>query len=300
MLTGLVYVAVILLWAVVLIPQWMRRHERHSEHRTTLTFHRAMRTLERRRSTRGMSKARHDSDVTVAGARSRVHDRVRLEDGPSLIDQHLETGGDPFAGTDTEEHLRRVRSLRAQSSAVTMAQTRRRQVQQVLVGLAVVGVIAGFLGFVPLLLGLLPAIGLAAFWFMTSKQRAAVAGRELRQQRQSNRTQRRGNVQRERLAQPVADGEASGPEHVAPTEGQWDAAEATLPSYLNSERGVRTASQDSDEFYDWTSERMLEQAQALRTPGADEEAELGLDDFVEVPGWDAQEDHFRHRRAANE
>lgn len=304
-LTGLVYVAVILLWAVVLIPQWLRRHERNSEHRTTLTFHRAMRTLERRRANRGMSKARHDMDVTVAGARSRVHDRVRLDTDSSPIDEHLATGADPFQGTETEEHLRRVRTLRAKSEAVTVAETRRRQVQQVLVGLTVVGLIAGILGFVPLILGLLPAVGLGAFWFASSKQRANVAGRQLHETRQRNRSQRQRRDRprrRDDSGQHLATDETQPlPKLVEVPTDSWEATDAPLPAYLNSERGVRRrASHDSDVAYDWTAERMLEQAEALRAPGADAEAELGLDDFVDVPGWDEQEDHYRHRRAVNE
>ena len=48
-------------------------------------------------------------------------------------------------------------------------------------------------------------------------------------------------------------------------------------------------------------ERMLEQAEALRTPGADAEFELGLDEFVDIPGTEIAEDHgYSHRRAVND
>ncbi|HAM21589.1 MAG TPA: hypothetical protein DCQ04_04815, partial [Actinobacteria bacterium] len=176
MLTGLVYAAVILLWAVVLVPQWLRRHERNAEHRTTLTFHRAMRALERRRVSRGVSRARHDVDVTVAGARSRVHDRVSLDDEEiSPIDQHLDHGVDPFEGSATEDHLRHVRRLRAQSHARNTASQRRRQVQQVLAGLSVIGLVLLVMGVVPLMLALLPAGGLAAFWYASRRQTQAAS-----------------------------------------------------------------------------------------------------------------------------
>ncbi|NQU36989.1 MAG: hypothetical protein HQ526_05255 [Actinobacteria bacterium] len=45
---------------------------------------------------------------------------------------------------------------------------------------------------------------------------------------------------------------------------------------------------------------MVEQAEALRTPDADVEFELGLDDFVAVPGKDADEYGYAHRRAVND
>jgi hypothetical protein len=58
---------------------------------------------------------------------------------------------------------------------------------------------------------------------------------------------------------------------------------------------------DSTANGDWTSERMLEQAEALRTPGADAEFELGLDEFVDIPGTEIAEDHgYSHRRAVND
>lgn len=176
MLTGLVYIAVILLWAVVLVPQWLRRHERNNEHRTTLTFHRAMRTLERRRLNRSVSRARHDVDVTVAGARSRVHDRVSLDDQQtSPIDEHLDHGVDPFRGTETEEHLRSVRALRAKASALSQAGDRRRQVMQGLAGLSVVCVVLMFLGMIPFMLAMLPLAALGGFAYMSKRQAKAAA-----------------------------------------------------------------------------------------------------------------------------
>jgi len=45
--TGLIYVVIIALWAAVLIPMWLRRHDQISEVRSTLRFSSAMRTLGR-------------------------------------------------------------------------------------------------------------------------------------------------------------------------------------------------------------------------------------------------------------
>ena len=44
-MTGLIYVVIIALWAAVLIPMWLRRHDQISEVRSTLRFSSAMRTL---------------------------------------------------------------------------------------------------------------------------------------------------------------------------------------------------------------------------------------------------------------
>jgi len=65
--TGLIYVVIIALWAAVLIPMWLRRHDQISEVRSTLRFSSAMRTLGR--ETRGSSPTA--SSVTVAGDASR-------------------------------------------------------------------------------------------------------------------------------------------------------------------------------------------------------------------------------------
>ena len=57
-MTGLIYVVIIALWAAVLIPIWLRRHDQISEVRSTARFSSAMRSLGREndrnaRSTRG-------------------------------------------------------------------------------------------------------------------------------------------------------------------------------------------------------------------------------------------------------
>ncbi len=365
-LTGLVYVAVILLWAVVLVPQWLRRHERNAEHRTTVTFHRAMRALERRRVSRGVSRARHDVDVTVAGARSRVHDRISIDDEDvSPIDQHLDEGVDPFAGSETEDQLRQIRRLRAESHARSTASQRRHQVQQVLIGLTVVGLVLLVMGLLPLLVALLPAAGLAAFFYASRGSAKTAQAGESRTQRAADRdrrrtgegedveresrerrssSSRRASTQRSTVQRSAADRRSSSSRrrsgagrHVdAPAaaqatgmqyadvegadvrmlstneidgrrasvaaEGRWEPVEAPLPGYLDSARATRTPRNlDSAANGDWTSERMLEQAEALRTPGADVEFELGLDNFVDIPGLESDEDQgYGNRRAVND
>lgn len=44
-MTGLIYVVIIALWAAVLIPMWLRRHDQISEVRSTLRFSSSMRAL---------------------------------------------------------------------------------------------------------------------------------------------------------------------------------------------------------------------------------------------------------------
>jgi hypothetical protein len=51
-MTGLIYVIIIALWAAVLIPIWLRRHDQISEVRSTARFQSAMSTLGRKNSHR--------------------------------------------------------------------------------------------------------------------------------------------------------------------------------------------------------------------------------------------------------
>jgi len=321
--SGLVYAAVILLWAVVLVPQWLRRHDRNSEHRTTLTFHRAMRTLERRRSARGVSRARHDIDITVAGARSRVHDRVSLDEaGVSAIDRHLDEGVDPFVGGHTEQQLRDARRIRSQVRAREAAAHRRKQVQQGLIGLSIVSVVLLVMGVLPMLLASLAPLALAAFWFMARQQQKTAVAADQRLERRGaakanmndtapidvrERRSRKNSQRQRRETRRHVDGVpavAYGMPDFADTpdvqlinadEGRWAPVDAPLPLYIDEDVDQRPVATD------WTSERMLEQVEALRTPGADAENELGLDAFVEIPGSKVEDiSEYQHRRAANE
>jgi hypothetical protein len=54
--TGLIYIVIIALWAAVLIPIWLRRHDQISEVRSTARFQSAMSTLGRRHMQRVSAK----------------------------------------------------------------------------------------------------------------------------------------------------------------------------------------------------------------------------------------------------
>jgi hypothetical protein len=52
--TGLIYLVIIALWAAVLIPMWLKRHDQVSEVRSTTRFSTAMRSLANQRSGENM------------------------------------------------------------------------------------------------------------------------------------------------------------------------------------------------------------------------------------------------------
>lgn len=62
-MTGLIYVVIIALWAAVLIPIWLRRHDQISEVRSTARFSSAMKTLGK---DKGKNKARRQVGAQVA------------------------------------------------------------------------------------------------------------------------------------------------------------------------------------------------------------------------------------------
>lgn len=347
MLTGLVYAAVVILWAAVLVPQWLRRHDRNAAHRTTLTFHRAMSALGRRRPMPGASRASHNVDVVVSGARSRVHDRVRVGvpagGEPDPIAEHLDSGIDPFEGGDQERHLIEARLSRARMIARETAARRRRHVRQTLIGLGVIALVLYVMGGVPLGLVLLPVLGLGGLWLAEQKliarpaaargssrsrsttaapasRRRSSAARGASTGRSTGRSaSRSGSRTRSRTARRdvepgrdapatvLADEELSdvrllSDDEVAARRASedpdgWEAVEAPLPRYI-AQAGSSRRRRAGETFRgeDWTAQRMLEQVEALRMPGADAEAELGLDEYVNVP----VEATYEHRRAVND
>ncbi len=74
-MTGLIYVVIIALWAAVLIPIWLRRHDQISEVRSTARFSSAMKSLGKneksgRSARRGSSSGRPTSPAQEAAQAS--------------------------------------------------------------------------------------------------------------------------------------------------------------------------------------------------------------------------------------
>lgn len=174
--TGLLYVAILVLWAVVLVPMWLRRHERTAEHRTTRRFRHAMATLDRSRLTRrpvdvmlvARSGHRSSSDAPTTLASSMVLD--------ASVDLHLDHGVDPFVDTVEEHEVLLARRADSRRVAVRIAAARRRRTLAALLGATLVVGIAGFLGFVALWLVAVPILVAVGFLTLARVQvRAQVA-----------------------------------------------------------------------------------------------------------------------------
>ena len=174
--TGLLYVAILVLWAVVLVPMWLRRHERTAEHRTTRRFRHAMATLDRSRLTRrpvdvmlvARSGQRGSTDAPTSLASSMVLD--------ASVDLHLDHGVDPFVDTVEEHEVLLARRADSRRVAVRIAAARRRRTLAALLGVTLLVGIAGFFGVLALWLTALPVLAAVGFLALARTQvRAQVA-----------------------------------------------------------------------------------------------------------------------------
>ena len=154
--SGVIYAVIALLWAVVLVPMWLRRHDEVSESRSVDRFQGAMRTLSRREA----SVDRREVFVPRRPAAFRAH-----------------ADGEPVQRTPVQE-----------------AAARRRLVILGLAGAVVLAIGLGGLGVTPLLLSLLPLVLLVAYILqaraamrreqnraLAARRRRAVAARRRRQ-----------------------------------------------------------------------------------------------------------------------
>jgi hypothetical protein len=147
--SGLIYAAIVVMWAVVLVPMWLRRHDEANESRSVDRFSAAMRILSRRGSTPDKREivmpARTtyvEVTVPVAG-RLAGSPRSRTSVGAALPRQQPGGRPRPDAAAAARARLvaRRRRTLFLLSSLTL-----------VLTGVALVGLLPAWLPLAPMLL----------------------------------------------------------------------------------------------------------------------------------------------------
>lgn len=246
MLTGLLYAAVIAMWAVVLIPRWLGTSDRYRDTRTSKRFRRSLHAVSRR------THRSHD----VAAMPGRGPSRVDTAPADTAIDRHLDLGIDPFVGTPEDGHRRRARAHHARRQASVAAAVRRRRILVGLGGLTGLSLLGALAGAVPLMWPVLLGAALGGYVFLL-RNPATLSGEV-------------------RTPAPVAEPVAETPAAAA----TWEPREAPEPSYMRAPRATAVPRElDSTANGPWTTERMLEQAAALRS-GEDIDAELGLDELA--------------------
>lgn len=265
MLTGLLYAAVVAMWAVVLIPRWLGASDRYRETRSVQRFRHSLRSVRPRRSHRS-----HDVSV-VEGKRV---GRVDTSPADSAIDDHLNLGIDPFAGSREDAHRQHAKAAQTRREAVSASARRRRRITSGLVAATVVTTLLMLVGMMSPVLPVLSALALGGFVYLVRTQ---VANRD---------AAARAAAQASRPATARSATQEA-------TNAVWEPVHAPEPSYLRAPRATSFPREiDSTVNGEWTSERMLEQAAALRT-GQDIDEELGTEEY-------AHPAEFSPARAVNE
>ena len=288
---GVLYAAIVVVWAVVLVPMWLRRHEETAELRSVSRFSSAMRVLARREP----RPARADQRYVVMPPRSRV------------------------AEVDVPNSPPPVRAPRHAGRAKLAA--RRRRLLGGLLGLVVLSLLAQPLDAVgwsatavalALLVGVVVHLRVQARRVaevdrrrrstderLTSRTRrfdAAGAVVLTREQRAAERAVERIAAEAEALEAKRREQQRLEAERVA-AEG-WQPTPVPLPTYVTKPKAQRTSSRTVDRGSGaWA-------APAVPAPqGPVEEPAPGLDDELAGMAADAaQDDQFpaEHRRAVND
>jgi hypothetical protein len=234
--TGLIYVGIIAVWAIVLVPAWLRRHDHLDPERSVDRFSRSMRTLGERPSLLGIplpdrsERSHRDEDLEEPAPEVFRVSRPELARASARLSGAAATAG------------ARVRS--------TSAAMRRRAVLGVLSGaLAIVGGFVAVGVLLPVAL-VVPAGLIVAFLGLA------------RSQVRAERARRARPAQRPEPIRPAQSFAAPGRPPAATADGTWEARATPLPSYVTAPpasefpRVIDTATPGA-----WTAAAMLERAQ---------------------------------------
>ena len=268
-----IYAILVIVWALVLIPMWLRRHDEAQESKSADRFARAMGTL--RRSETGSLGAPASREVVMPARSSASHDTQIVVTGPR--------------GTVTP---------------AGRAAERRRRVLGVLVGLLLVMFTVAMLGRAPMWVVMLPA-GLVVGFLVVARRQVALAD-DIARRRERRATladaaraaearyaagagARRGGraVDPAPVAVPhrIVASELLAVDHEDAADGAWHAVPTTLPTYVTAPRATRMPRVlDLTHPGSWTGAVMVEQARDTRAAQATAEGEMRVETFeITVP-----------------
>lgn len=248
--TGFIYVVIIALWAAVLIPMWLRRHDRISEVRSTKKFSTAMASLgsERHRAATSSSYEVHPAGFQQK-ARART-ERSRLTNRSRAAQRRLV-----------------IFSLLAVTMIVTLA-------------LALISMISIIIPMVAAALVLAFVVAGAA----TASSRMNIAAQTAASTRTARSTKRDADVVELAAAAPAVIGDDwENWDPWAEDDSAWEAVPTTLPTYVNAPRASQVPRRiDRARPGEWTGEAMVDAAHALRRQVAFEDVD-GKATTAEVP-----------------
>ncbi|PHX61096.1 MAG: hypothetical protein CK552_02390 [Actinobacteria bacterium] len=226
-MTGLIYVVIIALWAAVLIPMWLRRHDRISEVRSTKKFRTAMQSLgsDRHRAATLSSYKAHPAGAEKK-ARSK-DEQARIANSARAAQRRL-----------------MILSLLAVTVMFTLA-------------LALLSVISIIIPMVAAALVLLFVVASAA----TVSSRAAVAAVT----RTSRLTSSDAEVIQLNAATPANGDDWENWDPWAEDDAVWEAVPTTLPTYVNAPRASQVPRRiDRARPGEWTGSAMVDAAHAMQ------------------------------------
>jgi hypothetical protein len=303
--TGLIYVVIIALWAAVLIPIWLRRHDQISEVRSTARFSSAMKSL----GSQGQVQYATDSyaldgrtmDMALSPPRSpeREARMTRTTTARTTTARPATTrpaAARPAEGLDPDYERELVR----QSAA-----TRRAVVLGLLTAILLVTLVLAIVSVLPQwapVLAAVPVVGFVLASSMTASARTTA--------RSGARSDRRssGASEAEPAREPAPMKSAQADDdwetwNAWDDDDSWEAVPQTLPTYVNAPR-ASAVPRGIDRAYpgEWTGAAMVETAQAMRSrprsaPLADPADIDHAAMTAEIP---VVGDDYARRRAVNE
>jgi hypothetical protein len=267
--TGVIYAVIVGMWALVLIPMWLRRHDEAQESKSADRFARAMGTL------------RRDEPATLGTV---SHREVMMP-------------GRPAASHDSQ-----VSVSGSTVRPAAQAAARRRRVLTVLVGLLLVTVVVALLRRVPMWTIAVPAVLVVGFFVTARRQVARTADIRRRRDRRSTladaaraaearlgaaegRARRGGRVvdpapvaEQARVAEPV-------PAHAVASDQAWHAVPTTLPTYVTAPRATRMPRViDLTTPGSWSGAAMVAQARETLATESDGDDGMRVETFeIAVP-----------------
>ncbi len=288
-MTGLIYLVIIALWAAVLIPIWLRRHDQISEVRSTARFSSAMRSL----GTPG--QLQYAADTYVLDSRD-VDLTLQASAAPRSEARMTRPTADrttrPAEGLDPDYERELIRQAAA---------TRRAVVLGALTAILLVTLLLAIVSVLPKwapALAAVPVVGFVVAAAMTSSSRSSAPARP------ATRRERRPAA----MPEPARRGAAAQTDEEweswnAWDDDSWEAQPTTLPTYVSAPRASAVPRGiDRESPGEWTGEAMVQAAQAMRSrPRSAPLVNASALDYgaqtAEIP---AVTDDYPARRAAGE
>ncbi len=284
-----IYLVIAGMWALVLVPMWLKQHDASRESKSADRFARAMGTLRRSRGEADAAPAQRE--VLMPGRSAKVRETQVVVTGP-----------------------------RAEQSASAQAASRRRRTLFVLLGLLTVTLLLGAFRVIPLVAAAAPLVLVLGFLVVARRQVTQAAQMRARRERRTalaeaaraadaryatgSTAARRGGramdpaPMADRRGELVAD---SAYDAVAATgtDDAWHAVPTTLPTYVTAPRATKMPRViDLTHPGAWTGAAMVEQARSTLAAEPVGDGEMRVETFEITKPREGQLEQPVHEPAA--